>query len=52
MGMGLREKGDQVETATVDYSLKKSCHKEEQRSRAMNGRMGAKGGFYFRVGLV
>lgn len=31
---------------------KKSCHKEEQRSRAMNGRMGAKGGFYFRVGLV
>lgn len=50
--MGLRENGDQVETANVDYSLKKSCHKEEQRSRAMKRRMGAKGGFCFRVGLI
>lgn len=30
---GLREKGgDQVETATVDYSLKKSCHKRSREA--------------------
>ena len=51
--MGLREKGgDQVEIANMDYSFKKSYHKEEQRNRAMDGRVGVKGEFYFKVGFV